>query len=489
LGVALADGEEERTYVLGAVRGTTYHGERSPVRERKAFSKTRALLVVMLVLQLLWLATIVWTGTSTNWSVIVPLAAYSLLLGVAVILLPARPATGSRVVNDLIRWAREHPAVALGLAAVVIGTLYAFIHTPWGDEERSLRAASLVSSDGLAGAYEESGWLRNKHPPLMPLVFGSVVRIAGPGLLALRLVSVVFLVATCVVVYLLGRELLDRNAGIVAAIFFLSFPLVVRLGSAAMMDIQVTFFFAAGLLLCLRLVERPSYRLAVAAGLVIGAGLLTKYVMVLFLGVLGVAVLVLPSFRKAKAQLGLAAATSLALFGLWLAYAAHLGILQGQVEKILDYSGITHVVTDVVEGPQPGPLVGEGAVPQPDPDPTKTAIFRLGLETLVTRLPSSFGVHLFPLILAGGVLALRRRATADRLLIAWIGVVFVTLFLTLPDHRYFLSAFPAVAILIAGAVMTMPEARARLVLLGALLGLGNLYLFVDWVREAHLFVA
>jgi hypothetical protein len=46
-----------------------------------------------------------------------------------------------------------------------------------------------------------------------------------------------------------------------------------------------------------------------------------------------------------------------------------------------------------------------------------------------------------------------------------------------------------VAILIAAAVMTMPEARARLVLLGALLGLGNLYLFADWVREAHLFVS
>lgn len=487
--MALADGEEERTYVLGTVRGTTYHGERSPGRERKTFSNTRALLVAMVALQLLWLAVIVWTGTSTNRSVILPLAGYSLLVGVAIVLLPARLATGSRLVNDLIRWVRGHPAVALGLAAAVIGTLYAFIHSPWGDEARSLRVASLISADGLAGAYEESGWLRNKHPPLMPLVFGSVVRVVGPSLLALRLVSVVFLVATCVVVYLLGRELLDRDAGIVAAIFFLAFPLVVRLGSAAMMDIQVTFFFTAGLLVCLHLVERPSYRLAVAAGVVIGAGLLTKYVMVLFLGVLGVAVLALPSFRKAKAHLGLAAATSLAIFSVWLVYAGNLGILQGQVEKILDYSGITHVVTDVVEGPRPEPVVGDEGGSQSDPDPTRTAIVRLGMETLVTRLPSSFGVHLFPLILAGGILALRRRASVDRLLISWIAVVFMVLFLTLPDHRYFLSAFPAVAILIAGAVMTMPETRARLVLLGALLGLGNLYLFVDWVREAHLFVA
>lgn len=473
--------------MLEAVREATLQDEHPPVRDRRRLSRARALLIVMVAFQLLWLAAIVWTGTSTEGPMILSLAIYSLLVGTAIVLLPGR-LTGSPLVLGWLRRAGEHPGLTLGLAAAAIGTVYAFSQSVWGDEARSLRVATIISSDGISSAYMESGWLRNKHPPLMPLVFGSVVRIVGPSQLALRFVSVVFLIATCVLVYLLGRQLLDRRTGIIAAAFFLSFPLVIRLGSAAMMDIQVTAFFAAALLLCLRLVERPSYRLAAAAGVVIGAGLLTKYVMVLFLVVLAIGVLILPSFRRVKRHLALAVAISLAIFGVWLVYASHLGVLQGQVEKILDYSGIYHVVTDVGEGPQPEPVVGDEAVVQPDPDPTRTAIFRLGLETLVTRLPSSLGVHLFPLILAGGVLALRRRTATDRLLIVWIGVVFITLFLTLPDHRYFLPAFPAVAILIAAAVMTMPEERGRLVLLGALLGLGNLYLFVDWVREAHLFV-
>jgi hypothetical protein len=49
-------------------------------------------------------------------------------------------------------------------------------------------------------------------------------------------------------------------------------------------------------------------------------------------------------------------------------------------------------------------------------------------------------------------------------------------------------AFPALAMVVAQGIMGVPEKRERILLLCGLLGWANLYLFVDWVREAHVFL-
>jgi hypothetical protein len=74
------------------------------------------------------------------------------------------------------------------------------------------------------------------------------------------------------------------------------------------------------------------------------------------------------------------------------------------------------------------------------------------------------------------------------MVLLWIGAVSLSLFLTLPDHRYFLPVFPAIAIVIAQVLLRFPAYAERAILLSLLLGISNLYLFVDWVRESHLFV-
>jgi 4-amino-4-deoxy-L-arabinose transferase-like glycosyltransferase len=453
----------------------------------KQFMQTRSLVIAMVSLQLFWLAAIAWTGTSTNQFMIVSLAIYSLLIGLMNILLPSPFPLMLRTLNDWLLQEDKRFILALCLLALSIGIFYAYNQRPWGDEERSFRVATIISTDGLVAGYQESGWLRNKHPPLMPMVYGFTINLLGSNLIHLRLVSVAFLAATSVVVYYLGRELYDRNTGLLGALFFLLFPLVIRLGAAAMMDMQVTLFFAMALLLCLRLLKTPSFKLAAAIGVVIGLGLLTKYIMALILGVLFFCVVFLPNFRKLKYHFAAAILISLSIFAVWLLYANQIGILSGQVEKILSYSGIYHVVTDL-EAALPSETSEVAVDSEEIVNPLKSGIFRLGLESFFTRIPSSLGVQLFPLIFAGGLFLFKRRKSSDRFLLFWIGVVFVTLFLTLPDHRYFLPAFPAIAIMIANVVNRFTETRERVALLSLFLGWGNLYLFVDWVREAHLFL-
>jgi 4-amino-4-deoxy-L-arabinose transferase-like glycosyltransferase len=459
--------------------------------QERSFQNGR-LLLGMIILQLLWLAAIVLTGTSTDWSKISALIIYVILAGTIVFFLPASLIL---TLQDFRTWLLQEERrifLVLGLIALCVGIFYAHHQMIWGDESRSFRVANILATENLEFAYMESGWLRNKHPPLIPLAYGLTVELFGANLLYLRTVSVLFLAGTVLITYLLGRELYDRKTGYLASFFVLSFPLIIRLGASAMMDMQLAFFFSLALLLTLYLLHQPSYRLAAVIGIVIGLGLLTKYTMVLIYGVLIGSVIFLPEFRKIKFHLVLILIISLSMMAIWLLYTYHIGILSGQIQKIAQYSGIYHIILDLMGNSQPGlPLDNIPPTnPAPDLNLIKGGIMKLGLESLFTRIPSSLGVYHFPLIVFGLLSLLRIRKSADKFILLWIGVVFLVLFLTLPDHRYFLPAFPAIAILIARScsVNQHPEGMARVVLLCLLFAGGSLYLFADWVREAHLFL-
>ncbi|NJN53538.1 MAG: hypothetical protein HC804_01565 [Anaerolineae bacterium] len=81
-----------------------------------------------------------------------------------------------------------------------------------------------------------------------------------------------------------------------------------------------------------------------------------------------------------------------------------------------------------------------------------------------------------------------RRHRADGMILLWITAVWLPLFFTLPDHRYFLSSFPALAIIMAANTQTIPKSIDRSLLLAFLYCAGALYLFVDWSRAAQLFI-
>jgi hypothetical protein len=181
----------------------------------------------------------------------------------------------------------------------------------------------------------------------------------------------------------------------------------------------------------------------------------------------------------------------MSMFAIWLLYANHIGILSRQFDKILNFVGSYHVIRDLEESTQEIPPKEQPATEAPSTDPRdrmQNGIFRLGLESLFTRIPSSLGVYHAPLILFGLLYLLKRRKSVDLMLLLWIGGVSGALFLTLPDHRYFLPIFPAIALTIALVLLRFSAHAERVVLLSLLLGLSNLYLFANWYRESHLFL-
>jgi 4-amino-4-deoxy-L-arabinose transferase-like glycosyltransferase len=222
------------------------------------------------------------------------------------------------------------------------------------------------------------------------------------------------------------------------------------------------FFFSLSILLLLYLLRNPSTWLAIAVGASIGASLLTKYVTVFILPIGFTFCALNRSLKKYKFELGLALMVAITLLAIWLAYSFSIGIFGAQ-SKIVTTLDPTFFVSSSYG-------------------------LRFLLNSVLTRLPSAIGLYNAPLILLGGLFILRRRSRFDLFILSWLFIVMFFLFLTLPDHRYFMPTFPALAITMAIWLKENPEINEQLLLLILFYAGGSMYLFFDWTREAQLFM-
>ena len=133
--------------------------------------------------------------------------------------------------------------MGLALLTVCAGVWLAFNQRIWPfDEEGNLGASRLLAERGLGAffaQYPDLPWLGRQHPPLAILINGLVMWVFGPELAYIRLVTLAYTVAAVGLVFWLGQLLYDRLTGLVAACFLVAFPLVLRVGTVAMTDVQV----------------------------------------------------------------------------------------------------------------------------------------------------------------------------------------------------------------------------------------------------------
>lgn len=289
------------------------------------------------------------------------------------------------------------------------------------DEEFVLDAASRIASGGFAGlreSYEENAWLATRHPPFGTVVF-AVAYALGGEILAVRVVSAAFAAGAVVACAHVGRSLYGDRVGRRAGGLLLAFPLFARLGGVVMTDVIVTFLVTAAIAVAVSRARDGGGNAGALLGLLVTAACLTKYTAVLVVPVLLGIYAVHGALGRRRTEIAVAALVVGAVGLAWLLAAWSWGTLEAQAGWIGRAAAVSS------QG-----LFGR---------------FSAG-EMLATKLPSALGLYAVPAVALGLLEAVRRRDGAAWTLLLWIGGISIPLLLTLPDNRYFLPAFPALAI-------------------------------------------
>lgn len=139
-----------------------------------------------------------------------------------------------------------------------------------------------VASD-LAGQLQMHGlpsWLAAKAPlhcRFYSLLFASFGRLVGHNILAVEPLNLIYYLAILVCVYLLGSELFDARAGLIAAIITGAWPSFLVISTQFLRDsLSVLCLLMLLLLLTLLLTRELRWRTGIASGLA-GAALLTFF--------------------------------------------------------------------------------------------------------------------------------------------------------------------------------------------------------------------
>lgn len=194
-------------------------------------------------------------------------------------------------------------ALSLGLRVVNLGALPIFF-----DESEYVHSAAIVGA-----ASDPSSWLASLHygvPPLFSWLAAPLTRVVPDTLLAARLTSAVIGALTLLATWATARLLSGRAVGLVAAAIFALCPFAVFYNRMGMLDGLVAACGAGALLFALRLSRQGRRVDAVALGLFLAAGLLTKiFAFALLLLPLLAVIAALPEQRRNVRRGALLAAT------------------------------------------------------------------------------------------------------------------------------------------------------------------------------------
>lgn len=172
------------------------------------------------------------------------------------------------------------------LSCFVIGLLARFVilwHTSAlgttivDEQQYSALAGNILAGHGFAWGPNEPTSIR---PPLYPAMLAGVWTVAGPrNLPAVRALQIVFALASCAVVYLIGARAFDRRVGLWAAAVWWCYPSFVFFNFLVLTETLFTLLLLVFVLLAIALVQSPRPLTALACGVALGLSALTRSVL------------------------------------------------------------------------------------------------------------------------------------------------------------------------------------------------------------------
>jgi 4-amino-4-deoxy-L-arabinose transferase-like glycosyltransferase len=340
----------------------------------------------------------------------------------------ASPAAATRSIELSVRL-----VTTAGVAVAVVGGAVLRL---WHINALGLNSDEAVYA-GQAASIANDHALRNFFPIFRahPLLFQAILSVPyhfGTSDFTGRFVTTLFGLATVVLVYLIGRNLYGRPAGVAAACVLAAMPYHVIVSRQILLDAPMTFFATLALYFVsgYAIHRRPTW--LYAAGAAMGLTFLSKETGVLLLGSIYAFFALTPGVRARLRD-----------------FAVALGVM---ALTILPYPVSLAFAGKTATGEHY--LVWQ--------------LFRRanhGLLFYPEKIPSALGWLAIVAALAGFVLLRRRNSWRETLLVAWI--VLPAAFLEVwpvKGYHYLLTCTPAVALLAGRLLGGWPAARAGRVL-------------------------
>ncbi len=172
----------------------------------------------------------------------------------------------------------------LHLAVITIAGLLRFVNLGFTDLQAWDEALYAVRAEGVLvfGSWVDQaefaidGLYSALHPPLYVWLTAISFSIFDVTEFSVRFFSAVSGILTLSVVYFLGRELSNRSVGFLAALLFGLNPFVLFFSRQGQFDSTLTLFLSLAVLCLLISNRRKSRTLAIVAGMITGAALMTK---------------------------------------------------------------------------------------------------------------------------------------------------------------------------------------------------------------------
>lgn len=120
------------------------------------------------------------------------------------------------------------------------------------------------------------------HPPLYSIVLSGLYLLGGHGALIQRSLGLLLGTVTLVLVGLLGRRVGGDRLGVIAALLYAVYPVMIAVDGDLMSEVLYGPLIAGMLLAAFALYDRPTVRRAVVLGVVIGLAALTRTEALLF---------------------------------------------------------------------------------------------------------------------------------------------------------------------------------------------------------------
>ena len=159
-----------------------------------------------------------------------------------------------------------------------------------------------------------------QHPPLFPLTLAGLDLLGLDTLTSHRVVLCFVAAASVALLGLLGRRVAGPRAGLIAAGLAAIYPGFFMLAGVAMTESLYIPLIALTLLATYALIDRPSVRLAVLTGALIGLTILDRTEALLLLPLLAIAVAVkLPGARERMRLVGVMTVATVVVLAPWVA--------------------------------------------------------------------------------------------------------------------------------------------------------------------------